>query len=555
MSKENRYSAELLIRLINAIPSPIFIKNKKHQLIFVNTALCQLLGRSYNELIGKSDYDLSPKEEADIFWEMDDKVFKSRQTNINEENHTDSFGNTRVIQTKKILFDDSELGDCLCGIITDITELKQLNEKLSKIAYQDSITGLMNRAAFDEASAKYLQDFDSKQQKFALLYLDMDGLKFVNDSYGHPVGDMLIQETGKRIASVLTQKGEVARIGGDEFILLIPYCEQQEIIHITEQILTALKQPIELANKKLTLSASIGIACCPDDGCDMISLVQHADNSMYEAKMKCKGSYSFYKKEYTSTTKRKLELEIELREALENKQLEVHFQPIFNHKNIVGYEALARWFNPRFGMISPSEFIPIAEESGLIIVLGKQVMQAAVKFINKYCLDSEYVSVNVSPTQLKHYDFKSNLESIICQSSNHTSRQLVIEVTEGLMMNMNEHLENLIKSPSLKEIRYFVDDFGTGYSNLSQLKKLNFDTLKIDREFIKGLPSSHSDISLIKSMIFIAKEFNMKVIAEGVETEEQKQCLIDIGCDYFQGYLLGKPAAPPCARIVVASNL
>jgi diguanylate cyclase (GGDEF)-like protein/PAS domain S-box-containing protein len=542
MNKENIYSAELLIRLINAIPSPIFIKNKKHQLIFVNDALCQLLGRSYDQLIGKSDYDLSPKEEADIFWEMDDKVFKSRQTNINEENHTDAFGNTRVIQTKKIIFEDSELGDCLCGIITDITELKQLNEKLHKIAYQDSITGLMNRAAFDEASTKYLENFHSKHQKFALLYVDIDGLKFVNDSYGHPVGDKLIEETGKRISSVLMQQGEVARIGGDEFVLLIPYCEQHEIIYITEKILATLKQPIELAKRKLTLSASIGIACCPEDGSDMVSLVQHADNSMYEAKKKCKGSYTFYKKEYTSTTKRKLELEIELRQTLENEQLEVHFQPIFENKHIVGYEGLARWFNPRFGMISPSEFIPIAEESGLILLLGEQVMQAAVDFINKYCLKGEYVSVNVSPTQLKHYDFKSNLESIIFKSRSNSSQQLVIEVTEGLMMNMNEHLESLINSQSLKDIKYFVDDFGTGYSNLSQLKKLNFNTLKIDREFIKDLPSSHSDISLIKSMIFMANEFNMKVIAEGVETEEQKRCLIDIGCNYFQGYLLGKPA-------------
>ncbi|MEE9424156.1 MAG: EAL domain-containing protein [Methylococcales bacterium] len=537
-----KYSAKLLMKLINSLSSPIFIKNKNHQLIFVNDALCQMLGLSHDELIGKSDYDLSPKEEADIFWEMDDKVFKSRQTNINEEKHTDTFGNTRILQTKKIFFEDPKLGDCLCGMITDITELTRLNKTLRKIAYQDSITGLMNRAAFDEASARYLEDFHSKHQKFALLYVDIDGLKFVNDSYGHPVGDKLIQETGNRISSVLTQNGEVARIGGDEFVLLIPYHERQELIHIADKILATLKQPIELAKRKLTLSASIGIACCPEDGYDMVSLVQHADTSMYVAKRKCKGSYAFYKKEYTLYTKRKLELEIELRDALENERLEVHFQPIFKNNHIVGYEGLARWSNPGFGIISPSEFISIAEESDLILVLGEQIIQAAVEFIKNYCLNGEYVSVNVSPTQLKHYGFKSQLESIIKQSGNNTSQQLVIEITEGLMMNMNEHLENLINSPYLKDIKFFADDFGTGYSNLSLLKKLNFDTLKIDQEFIKGLPSSHLDVSLIKSMLFMAKEFNMKVIAEGVETEEQKQCLIDLGCNYFQGYLFGKPA-------------
>lgn len=553
MAEKKMFSAELLLKLINSLNSPIFIKNKKHQFIFVNDALCQLLGRSYDELIGKSDYDFSPKEEADVFWEMDDQVFKSRQANINEENHTDAFGNTRVIQTKKMIFEDRQLDDCLCGVITDITELKQLNEKLRKIAYQDSITGLMNRVGFDEASARYLNDFHSKHQKFALLYVDMDGLKFVNDSYGHPVGDKLIQETGKRISGVLKLKGDVARIGGDEFMLLIPYRHRQEVIQITERILATLKRPIELEKRKLTLSASIGIACCPEDGCSMVALVQHADSSMYEAKRKRKGSYTFYKKEYTSykkeytsAAKRKLELENELREAVENKKLEVHFQPIFKNEHIVGYESLSRWFNPEFGTILPNEFIPIAEESGLILMLGEQVMEAAIEFINKYCLNGEYVSVNVSPIQLKHCTFISSLESIINESSVNSPQQLVIEVTERQMMGMNKHFENLINSPYLKDIKYFIDDFGTGHSNLSQLKNLNFDALKIDREFIKDLPASHSDISIIKSILFMAKEFNMKVIAEGVETEEQKKCLTEIGCNYFQGYLLGKPAIREC---------
>jgi diguanylate cyclase (GGDEF)-like protein/PAS domain S-box-containing protein len=553
MNKKKMFSAELLFKLINSLTSPIFIKNNKHQFIFVNEALCQLVGRSRDELIGKSDYDFSPKEEADVFWEMDDKVFNSRQTNINEENHTDAFGHTRVIQTKKTILEDHELENCLCGVITDITELKQLNEKLHRLAYQDSITGLMNRVAFDEAIVRHLNNFHSKRQQFALLFVDMDGLKFVNDSYGHPVGDKLIQETGKRISAVLKQQGDVARIGGDEFLLLIPYCKLQEVILITEQILARLNQPIELGKRTLTLSASIGIACCPDNGCNKEILVQYADSSMYEAKRKCKGSYSFYKKEYTSykkqytsATKRKLELENELREAVENHQLDVHFQPIFNNDHIVGYESLSRWFNPEFGEISPNEFIPIAEESDLILMLGEQIMQAAVEFINKHCLHGEYVSVNVSPIQLKHYAFKSKLEAIINQSSSPSPKQLVIEVTERQMMDMNEHLENLINSPYLQDIKYFIDDFGTGHSNLSQLKKLNFDTLKIDREFIKDLPSSDSDISIIKSIVFMAKEFNMEVIAEGVETEDQKRCLAEIGCDYFQGYLLGKPAVQEC---------
>lgn len=551
MGEKKIFSAELLLKLIDSLASPIFIKNNKHQFIFVNDALCQLLGRSHDELIGKTDFDFSPEDEAKIFCEIDDKVIKSRQANINEEKHTDAFGNIRTIQTRKMILDDHELKDCLCGVITDITELKQLNKKLSEIAFRDNITGLMNRVAFDEASEKYLSIFHSTHQKFALLYVDMDGLKFVNDSYGHPVGDKLIRETGKRIASVLEKKGEIARIGGDEFLLLIPYRERKEVIFITEQILSSLNKPIKLEKtKSLMLSASIGIACCPDDGSTMDELIQRADSSMYEAKRKYKGSYSFYNKEYAvdkkekiSAVERKLELENKLRNAIEDKQLEVHFQPIFNNLHIVGYECLSRWIHPEFGEVSPNEFIPIAEESGLILLLGEQVIQAAVEFINSYCLNGEYVSVNVSPIQLEHFGFKSSLESIINKSS---IQQLVIEVTERQMMGMNKHLENLISSPYLKGVKYFIDDFGTGHSNWAQLKKLNFDTLKIDREFIKDLPSSSSDISIIKSMVFMANEFNMKVIAEGVETEEQKKCLREIGCNYFQGNLLGKPATQEC---------
>ncbi len=550
MAKKQVFNAELLMKLINSLPSPIFIKNAKHQLIFINDAFCQFMGRSNEDLIGKSDYDLSPEEEVDVFWEMDDKVFKSRQANINEENHTDLFGNTRIIQTKKIILEGDELGDCLCGVITDITELTHLNEKLRRLAYRDCITGLMNRVAFDEAATKYLNNFHARDQKFALLYLDMDGLKFVNDSYGHTVGDKLIQETGKRISTVLGQKGEVARIGGDEFMLLIPYCEKKDVIHIIEKVLDTLKKPMELEKRKIMFSASIGIACCPDDGISIDALVEHADSSMYETKRRRKGSYTFYKKEYSSyqkqfilSAKRKLELETELRQAMKNKQLEVHFQPIFKNNQIVGYESLSRWISPEFGVISPTEFIPIAEESDLILMLGVQTLQAAVEFINKKCVNGEYVSVNVSPIQLKHHAFKSSLESIVKQSNIQSPKQLAIEVTERLMMDMNEHLENIVNSPCLKDIKYFIDDFGTGYSNLAQLKKLNFDTLKIDREYIKDLPSSSSDISLIKTMIFMANEFDMKVIAEGIETEEQKQCLIELGCDYFQGNLLGKPAS------------
>ncbi len=565
MPKNPQYSARLLMDIVDTLATPIFIKNDQHQWIIVNDAFCEFIGKRKEELIGKSDHDFFPKEEADIFWKMDREVFKTGEASTNEEEFTDSQGVNHTIITQKMLLADDEYGHTLCGVITDVTQLKDtqraldkintrltqkvtertqelniLNEKLKKLAYQDDITGLMNRTAIYKTAKQYIEKFKTHQQKFSLFYIDMDGLKFINDSYGHPVGDMLINGMGERLSDAIEGKADVARIGGDEFLLLFAYQNQQEISDMADRIITLFKQPIKLKERSLTISVSIGIARCPEDGQDITSLVQYADNAMYETKRTNKGHYLFYQREYTIAVKRKLEIESALREAVEKKALEFYFQPIYFDGNFVGYECLSRWFSDEFGSVPPIEFIPIAEESTLIIELGEQVVVAAVEFIRNHCDKNEYVSINVSPIQLQSDSFKPMLENIFRQS-NIKPEQLAIEVTEGQMTVMNMHFENLFSSPLLKGLRYFVDDFGTGYSNLAQLKKLNFNILKIDREFIKDLPNSSVDISLIKAMVLMANEFDMGIIAEGVETEEQKQCLLVLGCSHFQGYLFGRP--------------
>ncbi len=560
--------AALFESIINSLPTPVFVKDKNHRWILVNNAFCELMGRSRSEMLGKSDHDFFEKHEADVFWSKDDEVFETREPNVNQESFTDKTGKLHILQTKKMVFHDDKLGDVLCGVISDITEvkhyekelndannklkllvadrtkeLKNVNEKLLWMANIDPVTELMNKSALTEAALDYIQRADETGHQFAMFFLDLDDFKFINESYGHPVGDALIKAVGNRLVKVVKERGEVARVGGDEFMLLIEYQNKAEIESITKRIFRILKVPFDSNQHRVFINASIGIASYPEDGADVITLAQHADAAMYVAKNNNRGGHQFYQEAYTMTIKRKLEMDVYLRDAIKSKELEVHFQPIIQGSDgsVIGYEALARWNDKIFGSVSPDEFIAIAEETDLILPLGELVIDQAINFIQQHCPQGEYVSINVSPKQLMHPSFKTYLIEHL-KITGTDPKQLAVEVTENVMVKMNDYITQLTQLRELNGIRFFVDDFGTGYSNLAQLKKIQFNALKIDRSFVKELPESKTDISLVKIMVLMAKELKLEVIAEGVETEAQKACLTELGCQYFQGYLLGRPA-------------
>ena len=562
-------NAELLRSIINSLATPVFIKDRDHKWILVNDAFCELMGQKMEDLIGKSDYDFFPKEEADVFWEKDTEVFSTRQMNINIEDFTDSDQVKHIIETKKIVFHNPEWGDVLCGVITDITELKkyqselnalnqdlqrkvesrtrklkQLNMKLEKMAFVDKLTGLMSRSAFDELFQRYINDSGQNEQPFALLYLDIDDLKRINDSYGHPEGDVIIVEFGKILNQLFNGQGHVSRIGGDEFMILSHYNDKQEILDRIEHLITQLQNPIFSNKRKLFVSVSIGVAFYPDDAEDMVTMTQYADAAMYQAKKHSKGGFALHDKSFITKIRRKLEIEQQLRAAVEQQAIKVHYQPIYsiNQDVIIGYEALARWSSEEFGEVSPDEFIAIAERSDLILSLGYQVLTDAVHFIKTHCDPNQYVSVNVSPVQLKRGQLIQHARETI-ESLDVNPHQLALEITESEMITLNNCIDDFKSCPTLKNIQFFVDDFGTGYSNLSQLKRLEFSALKIDRDFIKDLPDSRTDRSLVSTMISMASELNLKIIAEGVETEEQKSCLLSMGCELMQGFLMCEPTA------------
>jgi diguanylate cyclase (GGDEF)-like protein/PAS domain S-box-containing protein len=561
---------KFLRKIIDSLATPVFIKNRSHEWILVNDAFCELMGKSRKELIYKSDYDFFPKHEADVFWEKDTEVFESRQINTNIEHFTDSNHQKHTIETRKMVFKDKEVGDVLCGVITDITEiqryqkelsalnqhlkqkvdqrtheLEKLNKELMLIAYVDKLTGLMNRTAFDEKLKSYISYAKMNSSNFALVFFDIDNLKIVNDSYGHPEGDKLIQSFGDRLHSIIGENGDLARVGGDEFMALYRFGHRSELIELLDRVTEQFQTPIYSNNRGFMVSASIGVSLYPNDAVDFIGLTQYADAAMYHAKHNNKGGYVFHEKRFTYETRRKLEMEHELRKALNNNDIRVKFQEINCLKNnsVVGFEALARWNNSAFGSVSPAEFIQIAEGSELILQLGHSVLESAIQFIQSHCLPHQYVSVNVSPIQLKSQSFQMHLERLI-QTFDINPSQLVLEVTENVLMELRSYINEFKRSQNLKNIRFFVDDFGTGYSNLAQLKRLDFSALKIDKEFIQDLPESKMDRSLVKTMISMAQELNLEIIAEGVESEIQRDCLINMGCEKVQGFLFSEPLYP-----------
>ncbi len=569
--KQGLKIASLFDNIINSLPLPVFVKDVDHRFILVNDAFCEFVGINRSDLLGKSDYDFFPKEEADVFWAMDDQVFATRKLNVNQEKLTNYQGVHRTLETRKMVYHDDSLGDVLCCVISDISELKRyqkelneaneklklkvenrnqelksVNEKLDWVTNVDPITELMNRSALEEVAAEFIQRADQGGDHFAMMFLDLDGFKFINESYGHPVGNALIKAVGNRLNKLLKGNGEVARVGGDEFMLLFAYKLKSDIVTITNKIQQIIEKPFDSNRHRLFVTASIGIACYPEDGSDLTTLAQYADAAMYVAKKNNKGGHQFYQEAYTLIIKRKLELNVYLRDAITSENLQVHFQPIFvaDSEEIAGYEALARWEDEKFGAVKPNEFIAIAEESDLILLLGEQVISQAVQFIKNFCQKDQYVSINVSPKQLMHPSLKACLIDQLTKA-NVNPKQLVIEITENVMVEMNDYINQITQVALLNGIRFFVDDFGTGYSNLSQLKKIKFDALKIDRSFVKELPDSSTDKSLVKIMIMMAQELGLEVIAEGVETQQQLDCLNQLGCQYIQGFLLGRPAEKP----------
>jgi len=425
------------------------------------------------------------------------------------------------------------------------TQLKQEKHKLFIQANFDTLTGLDNREHFLLELKEALSKIDRTKMKLAILFIDIDHFKEINDSKGHHIGDKVLKIIAKRLKNILREGDVVARFGGDEFVVLLDnIIDDNSIAELTHRILKVLKQPMELENINHYVSGSIGISIAPDDSKDMAQLIKFADTAMYRSKQQGKDRFNFYNSSMTKDANQRLAIKSSLHNALKHKEFEIYFQPQIDRNNhLYGAEILIRWNHPEKGIISPLHFIPLAIELGIIDKIDLWVIENGIIQYKKWeekGFKIGVISCNITIYQLEKGNLYNDLKKLL-EKYSFDPKNLNIEVTEeGIMKNPKKSIEILNKIRDLG-IKINIDDFGTGYSSLTYLKKLPISKLKIDRNFIKDIPEDKDDMVITKTIISLAKNLNLKLIAEGVETEKQQEFIFQNGCEYIQGYLYSKP--------------
>lgn len=436
----------------------------------------------------------------------------------------------------------------IIGTYTDIDGRKKREKIIFNMAYYDSLTGLPNRRYFEKILKNILafNENSYKANKGIVLFLDLDNFKNINDTLGHDVGDKLLKIIANKLKEVLRKEDIISRFGGDEFLILQPNINTyEEAVESVNRIIDIFKDLWILGEHKLYITPSIGITVYPDDGEDVNIILRNADTAAYDAKFSGKNGYKFFKKSMFDQVLRKTEVEKALREAVKNNEFELYYQPQVEVSTgrIVSLEALMRWKNPELGFVSPVEFIPIAEETGLIVDIGEWVIRAACKqnkeWKNKgYCYDT--IAVNVSSLQLRQRGFVELVKNIL-KEIGLKPEFLELEITESVLMESLEKSVEILNELRKIGVKTALDDFGTGYSSLNYLMKIPIDTLKIDKTFIDNVSTNYSQKSIIEGIIIIAHEMALDVVAEGVEVQEQLKILADKKCDKIQGYLFSKP--------------
>ena len=430
----------------------------------------------------------------------------------------------------------------------DVTERKQAEARANYVAHHDSLTGLPNRLLMQDRLHQAITQARRSGGQVALMFIDLDRFKLVNDSFGHLIGDTLLKQVAARLSHCLRDTDTVARLGGDEFTIMLPDVDSpQGAGEVAERILADLAQPFKESEQELYVSASIGISLFPRDGAVPEELVKHADTAMYSAKDSGRNSYCYFTQGLNLEVREKVMMESGLRRAIARGELRLFYQPKIDLSSgrVIGAESLVRWQHPTLGLVSPAKFIPVAEESGLIVPLGEWVLHAACEQLRRWQLEGHelQVGINVSARQFR----QRNLAELVLRAmadSHIDPRFVEIEVTESAIMNDAQSSIATLEAMKAHGISISIDDFGTGYSSLSYLKRLPLDILKIDQSFVRDITTDHNDAAIVRAIIGLARSLGKKVIAEGVEDDNQLSFLNAYGCNYGQGYLFGKPLDP-----------
>jgi len=545
-AKQAEQDLELAAKVFDTSLEGILIADKDVKIIKANESFLKMSGFDFDEIVGKKANILRSNIHDEKFY---NDMWNSIELNgswqgeiWNRRKNGESFAVFLNITTSRD--DDNNIKNYI-AIYLDITEQKKSQDYIYKLAFSDILTKLANRAQFDIEINRYITKAKRDKNSFALLFLDLDNFKYVNDTFGHDIGDLLLIDVASRLENIVRDVDFIARLGGDEFVIIMDNIQNNDkVILLCERILAQFKKQFTIKNNKFKAGCSIGISIYPNDGTDKNMLVKHADTAMYTSKKEGKNRFYFHTQEMNREFSRKLELDTQLREALEKNQFEIYYQPkiCVHKKTIIGAEALIRWNSPKLGFVNPAEFIPYAEESGLIIPIGDYVLETVIKKVKEleYITTDLKVSLNVSSMQLSENNFIQKVESILKVTKCNTS-MLEFEITETkIMQNVEENIEKLLKIKELG-ISISIDDFGTGYSSMSYLQKLPINIIKIDKSFVDNIPHTHDGNVIVQGIISLSKALSLKIIAEGVEIQEQNDFLKDNGCDMIQGYLYSKP--------------
>lgn len=528
----------------------VLITNTQHKIVAINRAYSKISGYSETEAIGQdAGFTKSGQHAKDFYIDMQQQLAESGswQGEIwDRRKDGEIYPKWLSINSVK-----NDRGTLLyyVGVFTDISHIKSTEDKLRHLALHDSLTGLPNRLSFNEQLDHAIKSAQRNQVSTAVLFLDLDRFKTINDSLGHPIGDALLIEVASRLRGCLRADDTIARLGGDEFtIIMEDILIPEDAAKVAEKINQTLSAPVSIDGHQFYVTTSIGISLFPEDGKSVTELVKNADSAMYRAKESGRNCYEFYSSELATAAVTRLELEGDLRRAISNDEFALHYQPQFNLQTgaITGAEALIRWHHPERGLISPDKFIPIAEETGLINQIGEYALFKACHQLKRWHQKGwmlPKVSVNVAGKQIYSGQLLSRVEEAL-KVTGISASCLEIELTETTLMQSTEKTINTLLQLRKMGVQISIDDFGTGYSSLSYLKTLPIHRIKIDRSFVQDIPGDTNDVAITKAIIALSKNLQLDVIAEGLESEEQKLFLLSEDCMQAQGFLFSKPLPP-----------
>jgi diguanylate cyclase (GGDEF)-like protein/PAS domain S-box-containing protein len=542
---------KFLDAVIENVPVPLIVRDvtgldndlRNARFNLFNRAYEKLTGDDRSSLIGKTVDELYSKARADMIIAADKEVLNGDGVvDIPEHTiETNANGPRRVIGKKTLIRDDTGKPEYLLTVLDDVTDRRRAEARIAYLARTDSLTELPNRATFVEFLDQTLTQAGHSEKSFAILCVDLDRFKEANDVYGHLVGDELLREAARRLNAAADGQF-LARVGGDEFTLVATGCgDAASTIALSEKLLAAFQPAFEVGNQRLSLGLSIGGAIYPGDGNDATTLIANADAALYQAKAESRGSLRLFDARLAAQLHNRREIQLDLHSAIERGEFLLHYQPQekVSGGEITGFESLVRWQCPSRGMISPGDFISIAEETGLIVPLGNWILREACREAASWPKPLK-IAVNISPIQFHSGDLAAQVHLILLETGLAPGR-LELEITEGVMIDDFSRAISILRKLKALGVQIAMDDFGSGYSSLSYLHSFAFDKIKIDRSFIGDIEENHHSMAIVRAIVTLGHSLGVPVLAEGVETPAQRQFLADEGCDGAQGYLLGRP--------------